>query len=203
MNALFVMTTESWVASAIGFCGVLVSIISLFKSHDSSKTADTAKGNANKAIEASAKAQKDSAEALEVSAKAQRDLVKVQQELVNTQREVNEMKLNIYKREEEDRRKANLYGEIKKTGPSSNRLIITNKGRASATNVKITFPENQEETGVYIDSVEQIKSLEPEQSASFRVMLVEGSSREINAIFIWDDYFQAGNEVTKSIQIEH
>lgn len=202
MNALFVMTTESWVASAIGFCGVLVSIISLFKSHDSSKTADTAKGNANKAIEASAKAQKDSAEALEVSAKAQRDLVKVQQELVNTQREVNEMKLNIYK-QEEDRRKANLYGEIKKTGPSSNRLIITNKGRASATNVIITFPENQEETGVYIDSVEQIKCLEPEQSASFRVMLVEGSSREINAIFIWDDDFQAGNKVTKSIQIEH
>jgi len=119
------------------------------------------------------------------------------------QEEFYGIKIVEHHHKEEDRRKADLYGEIRKTGHSSNKLVITNKGRASAINISIIFPEDLDKKGIYIEAKNptQISSLDPGQSSSLLVALDKGSSKEFRAVFTWDDDYETGRTKKSTIHI--
>jgi hypothetical protein len=119
------------------------------------------------------------------------------------QKKYLDIQISEHDQKEEDRKKANLYGEIRKTGLSSNKLIIENKGRASAINISIIFPENLDKKGIYIEAKNpiQISSLDPGQSSSLLVALDKGSSKEFRADFNWDDDYETGRTKKATIHI--
>ena len=119
------------------------------------------------------------------------------------QKKYLDIQISEHDQKEEDRRKADLYGEIRKTGHSSNKLVITNKGRASAINISIIFPEDLDKKGIYIEAKNptQISSLDPGQSSSLLVALDKGSSKEFRAVFTWDDDYETGRTKKSTIHI--
>ena len=119
------------------------------------------------------------------------------------QKKYLDIQISEHVRKEEDRKKADLYGEVRKTEPSTYKLIIKNKGRASATNVSIIFPEDLDKNGnsILTDKPIQISSLEPGKSLSYLVALDKNSLQEFRAVFSWDDDFKKGQEKDGSIFI--
>jgi hypothetical protein len=119
------------------------------------------------------------------------------------QKKYLDIQISEHDQKEEDRRKADLYGEIRKTGHSSNKLVITNKGRASAINISIIFPEDLDKKGIYIEAKNptQISSLDPGKSSSLLIALDKGSSKEFRAVFTWDDDYETGRTKKATIHI--
>lgn len=109
-----------------------------------------------------------------------------------------------HNRKEEDRKKADPYGEINKIGLKSWQLIISNQGPAAARNLTFELPPDLSEKGVLFmekTSSTAISLLESKKHVTFHVMLSAGHAKAINVTYRWDDDFMKGQEKEGSIFI--
>lgn len=93
-------------------------------------------------------------------------------------------------------KKADMGANLLTLGTSKHRLRIFNKGKASARNVRLEFPEGQD---FLIDS--DIKSkfpmelMHPHQPVDLIATWMYGTKSKHTIKIIWDDDFQENNEV--------
>jgi hypothetical protein len=114
------------------------------------------------------------------------------------------IQIKEHHRQEQDRKKADPYGEINKIGLKSWQLIISNLGPAAARNLTFELPSDLSEKGVlFMEKISSttISLLESKKYVTFHVMLFAGHAKAINVTYRWDDDFMKGQEKEGSIFI--
>lgn len=117
------------------------------------------------------------------------------------QEEFYGIKIVEHHHKEEDRRKADLYGEIRKTGRS---LVLKNKGSATARNINVRFLIELVDEGIIIfddENITNISELESGAHIEWTVHTKEGGIKEIPVLFTWDDDYGTGRTKKATIHI--
>ena len=105
-------------------------------------------------------------------------------------------------RKEEDRKKADPYGEIINIGHDSWQLEISNQGQSKAKNLSVKFPLRPNLYGVFLDekALSNIPELEPARKSVYRVSQLY-SLDPFQVIFKWDDNYGTGRTKKATIYI--
>lgn len=118
-----------------------------------------------------------------------------QKSLIESQERLNNLLLEQGANEALDARKADLGANFIKLGSSQHRLKIWNKGKATAHNVRIEFPDGNDI--VADDDVARkfpLEALEQFQPVELIAMVTWGSRAKLHIRLIWDDDSGSGNE---------
>jgi hypothetical protein len=120
-----------------------------------------------------------------------------QKTLIESQEKLN---LRLLEREEADSasdKKADLGATFVKLGSSKYRLKIWNKGKATARNVSIEFPDGND-CVVQSDVSEKfpLEALDTHQSVELIAAVHMGTKRKHAIKLIWSDEFSQSNEKT-------
>lgn len=118
-----------------------------------------------------------------------------QESLIESQKKLNDILLEKEASEAVSDKKADLGASFIKLGSNKYRLKIWNKGKASARNVQIEFPErnnilHQSE----IDEKFPLESLETHQAVELIASVHMGTKRKITIRLIWSDEYDEHNE---------
>jgi hypothetical protein len=120
---------------------------------------------------------------------------KKQKSLVESQEKLNNLLLEKESEDALKEKRADLGASFIKLGSSKYRLKIWNKGAATAKNVRVEFPE---ENDVVFDSEVTDKfpmeSLERHQSVELTAAVDKGTKRKHVVRLIWEDEAQPHNE---------
>lgn len=120
---------------------------------------------------------------------------KKQKSLVESQEKLNNLLLEKESEDALKEKRADLCASFIKLGSSKYRLKIWNKGAATAKNVRVEFPE---ENDVVFDSEVTDKfpmeSLERHQSVELTAAVDKGTKRKHVVRLIWEDEAQPHNE---------
>ena len=120
-----------------------------------------------------------------------------QKTLIESQEKLN---LRLLEREDADSasdKKADLGATFVKLGSSKYRLKVWNKGKATARNVSIEFPDGND-CIVQSDVSEKfpLEALDTHQSVELIAAVYMGTKRKHAIKFIWSDEFSLRNEKT-------
>ena len=111
-----------------------------------------------------------------------------QNDMAQVQVELNKLLLRKETNEAIGSYKAELGVNFIKIGSSSTRFKIFNKGKGSARNVKIKFPDGNEIiVQSDIDSKFPLENMEQHQSVELVAAVHLGSPRKMTVELIWDD----------------
>lgn len=117
--------------------------------------------------------------------------------LIESQKRLNELLLQQGESEALDARKADLGASFIKLGSNKYRLKIWNKGKASARNVRIDFPDGND---IVPDSEIKrkfpLESLEQYQSVELIAAVHMGTKSKHTIRVAWSDDFSEKNEKT-------
>lgn len=117
-----------------------------------------------------------------------------QQKLIDTQNELSKLLLRKEQNEALDGFSANLSANFIKLGSNNHRLKIFNKGKRSARNVRIEFPEgNDIVINSDIESKFPLATLEQFQSVELTAASQFGSASKLTVKLIWDDDMKIDN----------
>jgi hypothetical protein len=134
------------------------------------------------------------------SAKKTIDFNKRQNDFINTNDKLNKMLLDKEQQESLIQRQADISANFVSFGRSDHRMKVFNRGRSSAKNVRIDFPNGNE---VLIESDLREKfpmpSLEPQQSVELIASVGMDSPRRMDVRIVWDD--QSGNDREKLLHL--
>jgi len=117
-----------------------------------------------------------------------------------SQKKVNELLLQQGETEELATRKADLGASFLKLGKNSHRLKIWNKGKTTARNVRIAFPDGNQ--FVADDDVRRkfpLETLEQYQSVEVIAFLTLGTDGKHHVSLTWDD--DTGTNIEKSVYV--
>jgi len=115
-----------------------------------------------------------------------------------TQQRVNEFLLQQGENEALDARKADLGANFIKLGNNKHRLKIWNKGKATARNIRIEFPDGND----IVDEGDirrkfPLEALDQFQPVELLAMVTWGSNGKQHIKLVWDD--DSGSDNEKSI----
>lgn len=118
---------------------------------------------------------------------------------------LNDIQLKRLKTEESDSKKAIIEANIYKSGKSSWKMKIYNKGKASAKNIRL-LSDDIEKDGSRIDLIIHKETLpyvllHPQTSFEIPVVLYSGHSRAPKIKFIWDDDYGDNQEREQILSI--
>lgn len=117
-----------------------------------------------------------------------------------SQKKVNELLLQQGENEAEATKKADLGASFLKLGKNSHRLKIWNKGKATARNVRIAFPDGNQ--FVAEDDVRRkfpLETLEQFQAVEVIAYLSLGTDGKHHLKLTWDD--DSGEDNEKSVYV--
>lgn len=117
-----------------------------------------------------------------------------------SQKKVNELLLQQGENEAQATKKADLGASFLKLGKSNHRLKIWNKGKATARNVRIAFPDGNQ--FVAEDDVRRkfpLETLEQFQAVEVIAFLSLGTDGKHHVQLIWDD--DSGDDIEKSVYV--
>lgn len=113
------------------------------------------------------------------------------------QKKYLDIQISEHDQKEEDRKKADLYGEISKTDRT---LYLKNQGRATARNITFTVDFDGKGYTIEGNSPYKIKELGPEKHQQWTVHLND-PIKEIPVSFTWDDDYETGRTKKSTIHI--
>lgn len=120
-----------------------------------------------------------------------------QKSLIESQEKLNNLLLEKEKSKADTDRKADLGASFNKLGNNKYRLKIWNKGKATAHNVSIDFPEgNDVLIQSEIDEKFPLESLETYQSVELIAAVDMETKGKHSVRLIWSDGFGENNEKT-------
>ncbi len=123
-----------------------------------------------------------------------------QKKLMDTQEELNRLLLEKEHSGNTNEKKADLGASIVKIGSSNRRLRVWNKGKATARNIQIEFPEGNEFVMQSdLESKLPLESLEQHQSFELIAFGHMGMKPKHTIKLAWSDDFSDKND--KTIQI--
>jgi hypothetical protein len=105
--------------------------------------------------------------------------------------EINRRHLEKLDKEAKDENKADIIGEIRKSGERWI-LCIKNTGKSDARNVKVNVYSPVLRFGIGNGNVINIKSLAPGEEFTCACSLIGSPSNSFDTIFSWDDNFAIG-----------
>jgi hypothetical protein len=134
------------------------------------------------------------------SAKKTIDFNKRQNDFIDTNDKLNRMLLDKEQQDSLVQRQADISANFISVGRNDHRMKVFNRGRSSAKNVRIDFPNGNE---ILIESDLQEKfpmpSLEPQQSVELIAAVCMDSPRRMDVRIVWDD--QSGNDREKLLHL--
>jgi hypothetical protein len=130
----------------------------------------------------------------------QQEKLNEQQEMLNEQQKtLNTYQINKIKEEELAARKAVIKGDITRDTKDSIRLIVSNVGQVSATNVHVEITGST--YGLLMEDLEDIELLNPQKLHKYSIYLTEDHVKTVNVKYSWSDAFRKDNECVESLQI--
>ena len=123
-----------------------------------------------------------------------------QQRLIDTQNELSKLLLRKEQNEALEKYSADVSANFIKLSSNDRRLKVFNKGKQTAKNIRIEFPEGND---LVIESDINRKfplaTLEPHQSVELLATSSFGSPSKITVKLIWDDSIKKENTKTLTI----
>ncbi|WP_129136796.1 hypothetical protein [Luteimonas sp. YGD11-2] len=120
-----------------------------------------------------------------------------QRALIETQEQLNRRLLAREEAETNREKRADLGATFIKLGSSNYRLRVFNKGKAAATNVRISFPDGDNVVSKSdVDRKFPMELLEPHQSVELLASIHMGSRSKHKVVLNWADEAGASNEKT-------
>ena len=117
------------------------------------------------------------------------------------QMQLNQLELERHQRENEDRKKACIRGNIiQGSRPGSRTLKIFNAGQSEARNIKVEWLDETDEIFIR-DDFSVVGNLTPQNSRSFNMMLTEGHPKVMNLRYTWEDDYSIENSSEEQIQL--
>ena len=126
------------------------------------------------------------------SMKKTNDFNRRQNDFIETNDKLNRMLLDKEQKESLNQKQADILANFIKLGRNDYRLKVFNRGKNSASNVRIDFPSGNE---ILLESDLKEKfpmpALEPYQSLELIAAVCMDSPRRMDVEIIWDDHFGA------------
>jgi Tfp pilus assembly pilus retraction ATPase PilT len=123
------------------------------------------------------------------------DFNKRQKEFIETNDKLNKMLLEKESQDALQQKKADISANFIDIGKNNYRLKVFNKGKSTANNIRIDFPEGNE---LFIDSDVKRKFpvpiLEQHQYVELLTASSLGSPNRITIKLLWDDEYKKDNE---------
>jgi hypothetical protein len=117
-----------------------------------------------------------------------------------SQKKVNELLLQQGETEAQAIRKADLGASFLKLGKNNYRLKIWNKGKATARNIRIDFPDgNQFVVKSDVSRKFPLEALEQFQSVEVMAYMTLGTDGKHHVRLTWDD--ESGKDIEKSVYV--
>ncbi len=124
-----------------------------------------------------------------------------QSKITSENEEFQQLMIEKLKQEKEERLKAKIRGNIFTDRNAGYRnLRIFNDGISNANNIRIEWL-NPHSSVTFLNELENIEALTPQNKREFRIMLCIGAPDTIHLRYIWDDEFQADNVLEEILQL--
>ena len=123
-----------------------------------------------------------------------------QHSINRSQKKLNDLLLQQGESEALAERRANLGASFLSLGKNKHRLKVFNKGKATARNVRVEFPDGN--AFVASGDIRQkfpLETLEQFQSVEVNALLTLGTDRKHHVKLIWDD--DTDTEIEKSVYV--
>lgn len=122
-------------------------------------------------------------------------------ETTSSSEEYQQLMIEKLKQEQEERLKAKIRGNIfPEINAGYRNLRIFNAGVSNARNIRIEWL-NPHKSISFLNELENIESLTPQNKREYRIMLCIGGPDTINLRYTWDDDFQTDNVLEEILQL--
>jgi len=117
----------------------------------------------------------------------------------NQEKRLNEYQLKKFELENIENQKAQIKGNVIKTGAGNRSLIIFNAGKSTAHNIRLKILSDT--NGIIDLEFDPYEMLNPQEKTETRFFLSEGHTPTLKVKYIWNDSFKENNEFVQVITI--
>lgn len=117
----------------------------------------------------------------------------------NQEKRLNDYQLKKFELEDTENKKAQIKGNIIKTGAGNRSLIIFNAGKSTAHNIRLEILSKTD--GIIDLEFTPYEMLNPQERTETRFFLAEGHAPTLKVRFVWNDSYKENNEFIQVITI--
>jgi len=117
----------------------------------------------------------------------------------NQEKRLNEYQLKKFELEDIENQKAQIKGNVTKTGTGNRALIIFNAGKSTAYNIRLEILS--ETDGIIALKFDPYEMLNPQEKTDTNFFLTEGHAKTLKVKYVWNDRYKENNNFVQVLTI--